>query len=84
MTRDEDWINESIEMLKGAFEELTVERGESINILGMTVHRDRDKGGALVNQKRFLDKLISTYGITKTAITPATGYGRSNACARGQ
>ena len=73
MTRDEDWINESIEMLKGAFEELTVERGESINILGMTVHMERDKGRALINQKRFLDKLIDTYGITKTAITPATG-----------
>ena len=60
-------------MLKGAFEELTVERGESINILGMTVHMERDKGRALINQKRFLDKLISTYGINKTAITPATG-----------
>ena len=27
---------------------------------------ERDKGRALINQKRFLDKLISTYGITKT------------------
>ena len=72
ITRDEDWIKESIEMLKGAFEELTVERGDSINILGMTVHMERDKGRALINEKRYLDKLISTsYGITKTAITPA-------------
>ena len=72
ITRDEDWIKESIEMLKGAFEELTVERGDSINILGMTVHMERVKGRALINEKRYLDKLISTsYGITKTAITPA-------------
>ena len=28
---------------------------------------------ATVNQKHFLDNLIGTYGITKTAITPATG-----------
>ena len=33
ITRDEDWINESINMLKAAFEELTVERGDSIIIL---------------------------------------------------
>ena len=38
-------------MLKGAFEELTVERGETINILGMTVHMDREKKRAIINQK---------------------------------
>ena len=73
ITRDEDWINESIDMLKAAFEELTVERGEIINILGMTVHMERERRRAVINQKRFIDNLISTYGVTKTAITPATG-----------
>ena len=71
ITRDEDWINEAITMLKGAFEELTVERGETINILGMAVHMDHEKRRAIINQKHFLDNLISTYGIS--AITPATG-----------
>ena len=66
ITRDEEWINETINMLKAAFEELTVERGENINILGMTVHLERTKGRAVIN-------LITTYGVTKTAITPATG-----------
>ena len=68
ITRDEDWINEAITMLKGAFEELTVERGETINILEMTVRM-----GAIINQSHFVDNLITTYGITKTEITPATG-----------
>ena len=27
----------------------------------------------MINQKKFLDNLITTYGVTKTAITPATG-----------
>ena len=44
ITRDEEWINGAIKMLKAAFEELTVERGETINILGMTVHMERAKG----------------------------------------
>ena len=59
-------------MMKTAFEELTVERGETINILGMTV-MERAKGRAVINQKRFVDNLITTYGVTKTAVIPATG-----------
>ena len=68
-----DWINQSVEMLKAAFEELTVERGETINILGMTVYMDREHGKAVINQQHFLDKLRSTYGIARAAVTPATG-----------
>ena len=60
-------------MLKAAFEELTVERGETINILGMTVYMDREHGKAVINQQHFLDKVCSTYGITRAAVTPATG-----------
>ena len=59
-------------MLKTAFEELTLERGEVINILGMTVHMERDKGRAVINQKRFVDKLTEEFTVAKSAITPAT------------
>ena len=76
MSKDPDWINQSVEMLKAAFEELTVDRGETINILGMTVYMDRENGKAVINQQKFLDKLRSTYGITRAAVTPATGYRR--------
>ena len=38
-------------MLKTAFEELTVERGETINILGITVRMERDRRRAVINQK---------------------------------
>ena len=73
ITKDEDWIGEAIDMLKRAFDELTVDRGETINILGMTVHMNRERKRAVINQKHFLDNLISTYGVAKSAITPATG-----------
>ena len=39
-TRDQEWIQSQVDMLKTAFEELTLERGEVINILGMTVHME--------------------------------------------
>ena len=45
----------------------------TINILGMTVRMERERGRAVINQKRLVDNLISTYGVTKTAITPDTG-----------
>ena len=51
-------------MPKAAFDELTLERGEAINILGMTVYMERDKGRAVVKQKRFVDKLTEEFGVT--------------------
>ena len=59
-------------MLKTAFEELTLERGEVINILGMTVHMERDNGRAVIRQKRFADKLTEEFKVAESAITPAT------------
>ena len=38
--------------------------GETIIILGMTVHMDRERRRAVINHKHFLDNLISTYGVT--------------------
>ena len=71
-TRDQEWIQSHADMLKTAFEELTLERGEAINILGMTVHMERDKGRAVIKQKRFVDKLTEEIKVAKSAITPAT------------
>ena len=42
-TRNQEWIQSQVDMLQIAFEELTLERGEVINILGTTVHMERTK-----------------------------------------
>ena len=60
-------------MLKEAFDEKTLERGEVINILGMTVHMECDKGRAVINQNIFVTKLTEEFKILKTSVTPATG-----------
>ena len=65
-------MDQNVQMFENAFEELTVERGDNINILGMTVHVDRANKRALINQRRFVDKLTATYGIT-SAVTPSIG-----------
>ena len=78
-SRDDEWVNFIVNMLKGAFDELNLERGEVIDILGMTFHMKRDKRRAVINQKRFVTKLAEEFKITKTSVTPATGdllYGK--------
>ena len=50
ITRDEERINEAINKLKTALEELTVDSGETMNISGMTVRMER--------AKRIVDNLI--------------------------
>ena len=46
---------------------------ERINGAINTVQSAFEEGRAVINQKRFLDNLITSYGVTKTAVTPATG-----------
>ena len=60
-------------MLEEAFEEVTVECGDVINILCMTVTMDRANRTAIIKQKHFLDKVTSTFNATKKAVTPAYG-----------
>ena len=67
-TRDQEWIQSQVDVLKTAFEELTLERGDVINILGMTVHMERDKWRAVIKQKRFVDKLTEEFKVAKVAI----------------
>ena len=71
-TRDQGWIQSQVDMLKPAFEELTLERGEVIEILGMTVRMEKDKGRAVIKQRRFVDKLTEEFKVAKSAITPKT------------
>ena len=58
-------------MLEEAFEEVTVECGDVINILCMTVTMDRANRTAIIKQKHFLDKVTSTFNATKKAVTPS-------------
>ena len=57
----------------------TVERGDVINILGMTVTMDRVSKVAIIKQKHFLDKIASAFNISKKAVMSSalTSYGRT-------
>ena len=69
-SRDEEWANMGIKMLEEAFDEVTLERGDVINIVGMTVTMDRVNKVAIIKQKHFMDKVASSFNISKKAKLP--------------
>jgi hypothetical protein len=61
-----------LSLCRDTFQEITVEEGDKINVIGMYFEIDRECKSVKVSQKRFADKAVSSYKITRTAITPYT------------
>lgn len=59
-------------LCRDTFEEITVEEGDTIKVIGMTFEINREDKSVKVSQKRFAEKAAQTYGVTKTAVTPYT------------
>jgi hypothetical protein len=70
-TKDEIWIDDQVEMLRAAFKEVTVSRGEEIGIVGMHLKMDREKKEAILSQPKWEQKVIREFGISQKAPTPA-------------
>ena len=54
------------------FGEVTVEQGDTINVVGMSVQLDRSRGSAKIQQKQFISKLLKVHGVSGRAPTPST------------
>jgi hypothetical protein len=63
---------EIVSMFETEFGVVTVEHGDIINIIDMTVTRDRLLHIAMVQQKRYILELSERFNVTTTAITPHT------------
>lgn len=72
-TKDELWINEQIEMLIRAFQEVTTERGNDLGIIGMQIKMDRENKRVILSQKKFAKQVIEVFGVAKKAVNPALG-----------
>jgi hypothetical protein len=58
-------------MLREAFEEVTVERGDELGIIGIQVKMDRLRKRVVLSQKKFVDKVQEVCNPTKKASSPA-------------
>jgi hypothetical protein len=70
-TNDERWIQEQIAVLKEKYEEVTIEIGEEINLIGMNVKIDYDKGRVVLTQPKHVARIIEAFGVNRSAPNPA-------------
>jgi hypothetical protein len=65
------WIQEQIAVLKEKYEEVTIEIGEEINLIGMNVKIDYDKGRVVLMQPKHVARIIEAFGVNMSALNPA-------------
>ena len=60
-------------MLKTAFDEITVETGEELGLVGMHISMDRAKRQVTITQPKHVERIIGTFKVVKGAPSPALG-----------
>jgi len=70
-TRDDKWIEEQIKMLKDAFDEVTVESGDELGLVGMQISMNRVKKQVVLTPPKHVKCIIETFQVTKGAPMPA-------------
>ncbi len=70
-SNDETWIQKQIEFLKSKNEDVAVEMGDEIGLIGMQVKMDRNNKKVILTQPKNVERIISALGMNKGAPTPA-------------
>jgi hypothetical protein len=68
-TRNDKWIEEQKRRLKDAFEEVTVELGDELGLVGMQISMNKKQ--VVITQPKHVKRIIKTFQVTKGAPTPA-------------
>jgi hypothetical protein len=71
--RDKEWIKQQILLLENAFQEVTVESGNEIGLVGMQIRMDRELKQFVITQPKHVERFIEKFKVTKGAPTPALG-----------
>ncbi len=69
--RNDEWIVMQIKMLKDQFEEVTVELGDKIGLVGMQICMDHKRKEVIITQPKHVERIIDTFKVTKGAPSPA-------------
>jgi hypothetical protein len=70
-SNDETWVQKQIEFLKSKYEDVTVEMGDEIGLIGMQVKMDRIGKKVILTQPKNVERIITAFGVNKGAPTPA-------------
>jgi hypothetical protein len=71
-TEDKQWMDAQLKILEDAFGEITTERGDKQQIIGMAVDLDRAGSKVTISQKNYAKSLSENFNINKSSVTPAT------------
>lgn len=67
---DEEWIKEQIKLIKNKFEDITIESGEKIGLVGMQIFMDCENKQVFITQPKHVEQIIETLDVTKGAPNP--------------
>jgi hypothetical protein len=70
-TRDDAWIKQQIQVLQDKYEEITIEQGDQLGLIGMQVQMDRVQRKVIITQPKQVAKIIEAFELTKGAPCPA-------------
>ncbi len=70
-TKDDDWIQEQIQMIAKKYEEVTTELGDELGLIGMHVCMDRNRKKVVITQPKQVARIIEAFKVTKGAPNPA-------------
>ncbi len=71
-SRDEAWIQEQIKMMKDKYDDLMIESGDALGLIGMQIQMDCEERKVILGQPKQVAKIIETFQVTKGASSPAS------------
>jgi hypothetical protein len=69
--RNQEWLESQVKMLKGKFEEVTMEAGDELGLIGMQIKMDREAKQVVICQPKHVDRVIEAFEVNKGAPNPA-------------
>jgi hypothetical protein len=70
-TRNDEWIQQQIAMLKSKYQEITIEQGDQLGLIGMQIVMEREQRKVIISQPKQVARIIETFKVTKGAPSPA-------------
>jgi len=70
-TRNPEWKQQQIYMVKNQYEVITVEEGDELGLIGIQIKMDRVKKLVHMTQMKNIERIFSTFKPTKGVPTPA-------------
>jgi hypothetical protein len=70
-TRNDEWIQQQIAMLKSKYQEITIKQGDQLGLIGMQIVMEREQRKVIISQPKQVARIIETFKVTKGAPSPA-------------